>query len=59
MDKKIELLRIALSALKEAKKEIQDWGDYASDYFQEKHDLQGSVNQFDGLIVEIESALKE
>ncbi len=32
-----------VKALKEAADEIEGWGAYASPYFQEKHDLEGSV----------------
>lgn len=32
-------------ALAEAIEEIEDWGSYASEYFQEKHDLKGRVNK--------------
>jgi len=32
-----------VATLKEAAYEIQDWGSYASEYFQNKHDLAGSV----------------
>ena len=28
---------------KEAIEDIEDWGQYASDYFQNKHDLDGTV----------------
>lgn len=34
-----------LEALKEAADEIQDWGLYASEYFQNKHDLKGAINK--------------
>jgi len=33
-------------ALLEASEEIATWGAYASDYFQEKHDLAGCVAKF-------------
>ncbi len=32
-----------VEALREAADEIEGWGAYASPYFQEKHDLEGSV----------------
>lgn len=32
-----------VAALEEAVYEIEDWGAYASPYFQEKHDLEGSI----------------
>ena len=34
-------------ALKDASEEIYDWGLYASDYFQEKYDLEGCVKKFE------------
>jgi hypothetical protein len=32
-----------LAALEEATAEIEDWAAYASEYFQDKHDLQGTL----------------
>ena len=34
-----------LSALRVAVCEIADWGSYASEYFQNKHDLQGAISR--------------
>lgn len=34
-----------LEALKEAVEDIEAWAGYASDYFQEKHDLQGTLEK--------------
>ena len=34
-----------LDALKVAACEIADWGSYASEYFQNKHDLQGAISR--------------
>ena len=34
-----------LEALKVAACEIADWGSYASEYFQNKHDLQGAISR--------------
>jgi len=34
-------------ALKLAKTNIADWGSYASEYFQSKHDLQGDLDSID------------
>ena len=34
-----------LEALKEAVCEIVDWGSYASEYFQNKHDLKGAISR--------------
>lgn len=53
-----DLLKKSLAALIEAKEDIQCWGAYAGEYFQEKHDLKGSVNQFNGLIEEINEVLE-
>ena len=36
----IQQLRAALSDAIEC---VQSWGDYASEYFQDKHDLQGDI----------------
>ena len=52
------LLKKCLAALIEAKEEIQDWGEYADDFFQEKHDLKDSVNFFNAMIEEINEALE-
>lgn len=32
--------------VKEATDEIEAWGQYASDYFQQKHDLEGTLRRF-------------
>lgn len=37
------------SALLEAAEDVQDWGAYASDYFQEKWDLDGDVAKYRAL----------
>ena len=34
-----------LSALRVAVCEIADWGSYASEYFQNKHDLKGAISR--------------
>ena len=39
----VERLRALLS---EAADTIEDWGGYASEYFQDKHDLAGDVTKF-------------
>lgn len=33
-------------ALREAAADISDWGSYADEYFQKKHDLKGCVEQY-------------
>lgn len=38
-------LELAASALDEASEEVGDWGAYAGDYFQNKHDLEGCVKE--------------
>jgi hypothetical protein len=53
-----ELLIKSLAALKDAKEEIEFWGNYADSSFQEKHKLHESVNQFNQLIAEIEKSIK-
>ncbi len=35
--------RLAVEALNEAIEDIESWGAYASEYFQEKHDLAGAL----------------
>lgn len=32
--------------LKEAASDIEDWGQYAGDYFKDKHDLDGCVKRY-------------
>lgn len=51
-----ELLRLhqinqeLVSALSEAVLLIGDWGAYASEYFQNKHDLAGDINRLNSII---------
>lgn len=40
-----------LSALRDARESAADWAAYASDYFQEKHDLKGDLAAIDAVIV--------
>lgn len=49
----------ALEALEEAKEDINHWGSYASEYFQEKHDLQGDLERIDRHIETIRSLKSE
>ena len=44
-----------LSALKEARELVDDWGAYASNYMQEKHDLEGDLSRLDAVISKMET----
>lgn len=48
-------MRVLVNALKQARIDIEGWADYASDYFREKHDLQGDLNAAQKVIDEYES----
>jgi hypothetical protein len=52
-------MEMALEALKQAKDAVSDWGSYASDYFQKKHDLQGDLDAIQAQITAIRAALAE
>ena len=39
-----------LSALKDARELVEDWGAYAPKYMQEKHDLEGDLDKLDAAI---------
>lgn len=41
-----------LAALIEARDDIASWGAYASDYFQKKHDLAGTIKRYDEIIAQ-------
>ncbi len=41
---------LALSALKDAREMVEDWGSYASPYFQGKHDFTGDLTKLDSAI---------
>ena len=53
-----EALRLALEALESASNAIESWGSYASEYFQDKHDLQGDINNTQQAITAIKAALQ-
>ena len=53
-----EALRLALEALENASNAIESWGSYASEYFQDKHDLQGDINNTQQAITAIKAALE-
>jgi len=46
-DADIERLRLAL---KEAREMVAHWGAYASEYFQDKHDLPGDLGELDAVL---------
>jgi len=41
------------SLLREAVQDISDWGSYASEYFQEKHDLAGTIAKYEVALSEL------
>lgn len=41
-----KLAEEAAKLLQQASEDIEDWGSYASDYFQEKHDLLGDIKKY-------------
>jgi hypothetical protein len=55
---KDEALRLALEALESASYAIESWGSYASEYFQDKHDLQTDINNTQQAITAIKAALE-
>lgn len=46
----VDELRELLDGYAEAIEDIQSWASYASDYFQDKHDLEGCLAQHRGLL---------
>lgn len=50
-----ELLSAAIRWLNEAAEEIEDWGNYASDYFKEKHDLDGTIKKFNNRVEKLKA----
>lgn len=48
-----------LEALKDARIDIEEWGAYAGDYFQEKWGLQEDLSRYDRLIAAVEAMRKE
>jgi hypothetical protein len=45
----------AVKLLREAREDIEDWGAYASQYFQDKHDLKGCLATYDVFLSKQES----
>lgn len=58
-DRYREALEKAAERLDEAADSISDWGCYASTYFQEKHGLQSSVDEYRAYAEEARAALRE
>lgn len=44
-----------LEGLADCKDDMVCWAQYASEYFQEKHDLNGDIMKYNALIAEIEA----
>jgi hypothetical protein len=44
------------AALREAREDLESWGAYASNYFQEKHDLQSDLARIDAVLNKGEKA---
>lgn len=54
-----ELVHQALDMLKQAKDAVADWGAYASNYFQHKHNLQGSIDDIQTQITVLSERLAQ
>ena len=50
-----EANRELLREFAEAVDDIESWGAYASDYFQKKHDLDGTVERYRALIEKVKA----
>lgn len=59
MNRERELLQHALVALENYRRFISDWGGYATEYFQKKHDLEGDISAHDVLMREIKAELEK
>ena len=55
----IEAMKDALITLVFARGSIEDWGGYASDYFQNKHDLKGDISKVDKAITSLRQAIEQ
>jgi hypothetical protein len=44
-----------LEALKECSEDLMSWGEYAGEYFQNKHDLKGTFAKYQAIIKQVES----
>lgn len=54
-----ELVHQALDMLKQAKDAVADWGAYASEYFQHKHNLQRSIDDIQAQITALSERLAQ
>ena len=54
-----DLIKRLADALHEAAGDIEGWGNYASSYFQEKHDLSGNVARIHAVADEARAYLEE
>ena len=54
-----ELMQQALDALECAKEAIEEWGSYASDYFKQKYNLDGDVDDCDAAIEALRARLAQ
>ena len=55
----IEAMKQALEALLDARYLIEHWGGYASEYFQNKHDLKNDIANADRAITSLRQAIAE
>lgn len=55
----IEAMKDALITLVFARGSIEDWGGYASEYFQNKHDLKGDISKVDKAITSLSQAIEQ
>ena len=55
----VKIIAGLISDLIEARESIAGWAAYASDHFQEKHDLVGELNHFSKKISEAEACLEQ
>lgn len=55
----IEAMKDALITLILARGSIEDWGGYASEYFQNKHDLKGDISKVDKAITSLRQAIEQ
>ena len=55
----IEAMKDALITLIFARGSIEDWGGYASEYFQNKHDLKGDIIKVDKAITTLRQAIEQ
>lgn len=54
---KDKAMQMALDALEEARDAIAGWGSYADQYFQEKHNLEGDIDDCEAVIEALRAAL--